>query len=47
MSSREPVILGIDTSNYTTSAARLEGREIFSEQKAAAGKARAAGSAPK
>ena len=33
MSSREPVILGIDTSNYTTSAARLEGGEIFQSKK--------------
>lgn len=33
MSSRESVILGIDTSNYTTSAARLEGGEIFQSKK--------------
>lgn len=33
MTSREPVILGIDTSNYTTSAARLEKGEIFQSKK--------------
>lgn len=33
MSSREPVILGIDTSNYTTSAARLEGENLRQNKK--------------
>ena len=33
MSSREPVILGIDTSNYTTSAARLENGEILNSKR--------------